>query len=115
MLATAWRLPVNEITFVPWERAAQVEDALHAARPAGQRSLGVGDGRRVGRRLRLLGRDDDVVGLGGGGQPRDGPRCRAAGFADDPRPRLDGLATAAGLADLGFEARVWCICTWPVV
>ena len=31
-LATAWRLPVNEITFVPWERAAQVEDALHAER-----------------------------------------------------------------------------------
>merc|ERR1719316_2564716 len=31
-LATAWRLPVNEITFMPWANAPPVEDALHAAR-----------------------------------------------------------------------------------
>ena len=32
VLATAWRLPVNEVTFVPWSAAAPVEEALHAAR-----------------------------------------------------------------------------------
>ena len=32
VLATAWRLPVNEVTFVPWAIAAPVEEALHAAR-----------------------------------------------------------------------------------
>ena len=32
VLATAWRLPVNEVTFVPWRSAAPVEEALHAAR-----------------------------------------------------------------------------------
>ncbi|KOO21502.1 RNA ligase [Chrysochromulina tobinii] len=31
-LATVWRLPVNEVTFVPWAHAGAVEDALHAAR-----------------------------------------------------------------------------------
>lgn len=31
-LATAWRLPVNEITFVEWSEAAALEEALHAAR-----------------------------------------------------------------------------------
>ena len=31
-LGALWRLPLNEAWFVPWEAAAAVEDALHAAR-----------------------------------------------------------------------------------
>ena len=31
-LATAWRLPINEVTYVPWAAASAVEEALHAAR-----------------------------------------------------------------------------------
>ena len=31
-LGAAWRLPLNEVWYVPWERAAAVEDRLHAAR-----------------------------------------------------------------------------------
>ena len=32
VLATHWRLPLNEVWYVPWERAAAIEEALHAAR-----------------------------------------------------------------------------------
>ena len=32
VLATAWRLPVNEVTYVPWTAAAAVEEALHSSR-----------------------------------------------------------------------------------
>merc|ERR1719174_374146 len=32
LLATAWKLPLNEAWFVPWSEARAVEDALHTAR-----------------------------------------------------------------------------------
>ena len=32
VLATAWRLPVNEVTYVPWTAAPAVEESLHASR-----------------------------------------------------------------------------------
>ena len=32
VLATTWRLPLNQAWYVPWERAAAVEEALHAGR-----------------------------------------------------------------------------------
>ena len=31
-LATAWRLPINEVTYVPWLAAPAVEESLHASR-----------------------------------------------------------------------------------
>ena len=31
-LATRWRLPLNQAWYVPWHKAAEVEDALHAGR-----------------------------------------------------------------------------------
>ncbi|KAL1500123.1 hypothetical protein AB1Y20_012796 [Prymnesium parvum] len=31
-LATTWRLPLNQAWYIPWEQAAQVEDALHDGR-----------------------------------------------------------------------------------
>ncbi len=52
LLATAWRLPLNEVTYVPWEAAARVEMALHAARWTATDSdadaLLEGSGPRVG-------------------------------------------------------------------
>ena len=32
VLATKWRLPLNEVWYVPWQEASAVEEALHAAR-----------------------------------------------------------------------------------
>eukprot|EP00966_Prymnesium_polylepis_P055235 1277392-Prymnesium_polylepis.1 len=32
VLATRWRLPLNQAWYVPWERAAAVEEALHVGR-----------------------------------------------------------------------------------